>query len=114
MASGGPEHGPVGSGAYQVRLSGEIDILHERTLGRVAEGYEASDAADVLVDLEPVEFMDSTGLSFLLRLRRTAQARGGRVSVEGARPTVRRTMQIVGFHLLIDGVTSESETPQPT
>lgn len=112
MTADATQPGSGAVGPYRITLAGEIDILHEKTLADLAAGFEASALTDVVVDLAAVEFMDSSGLSFLLRLQRTAQERGGTVTVTGARPVVRRTMQIVGMHLVIRGVT-EVEEPEP-
>jgi anti-anti-sigma factor len=52
-----------------------LDIASAPELDRVLEGL-ASDG-DVLLDLDEVRFMDSTGLAALVRAKQTAE-RGGK------------------------------------
>jgi anti-anti-sigma factor len=59
----------------------------------------------VEVDLTGVEFMDSTGLMAMSRLRVIAMQRGGRVRLlRPARP-VRRILDVSGFGALCEIVT---------
>ena len=44
-----------------------------------------------------VTFLDTTGLSFLARVRAVSESRGGSVRLSGPTPAVRRLLELVGF-----------------
>ncbi len=68
-------------------LEGAVDAHH---LGRRRPG-------DILLDLASVTFMDSTGISVLLRLRRVAAVRGQHIRVIAASATVREVFTLTGL-----------------
>ncbi|MGW1838209.1 STAS domain-containing protein [Streptomyces sp. BBFR2] len=67
------------------------DLLRDALEGCVEEGY-----ARLVVDCEPLEFMDSTGLNVLLGARLTAEAAGGGVHLVAMQPVVARVFEITG------------------
>jgi anti-sigma B factor antagonist len=82
-------------GALIVRVMGELDLatsplLHERlTLA------EVTDAAKLRVDLDQVEFMDSTGLHVLLE--HVLVGNGTRYSLTRGSPQVRQLFETTGL-----------------
>jgi anti-sigma B factor antagonist len=78
-------------------VAGEVDLntapqLKERINGLIAQGH-----ANLVVDLEGVEFMDSTGLSALVSgLMRTSESGGG-MAVVCTRPQVLRLLTLTGL-----------------
>jgi anti-sigma B factor antagonist len=86
------------SGDWMVlTVGGEVDLntagqLKERINGLIALGH-----SNVVVDLEGVEFMDSTGLSALVTgLMRTSE-NGGDMAVVCTRPQVLRLLALTGL-----------------
>jgi anti-sigma B factor antagonist len=51
----------------------------------------------LLVDLQHVPFIDSTGLTALVVAAQHARRSGGRFAIVGARPPLRRVLQITGL-----------------
>jgi anti-anti-sigma factor len=100
-ALGSIETEPDGSGAQIVKLIGEIDISNAdaigRELDRVVAGTSTATSTRtsgrVIIDLEGLEFMDSSGIAMLLR------AVGGSASVEIRNPSrvVRRIIECTGL-----------------
>lgn len=84
----------------QIRATGEIDLSCVDELRRAV--LDASEDAERLVlDLSPVEFIDTTGLASLLELRSTLQARGVVFQIEAADGPVRQAVDVTGLgHLL--------------
>ena len=78
-------------------VKGEVDLntapkLKERVNALIAQGH-----ANLVVDLEGVEFMDSTGLSVLVSgLMRTSEAGGG-MAVVCTRAQVLRLLALTGL-----------------
>jgi anti-anti-sigma factor len=83
-------------------LYGEFDIASADEAGRALQGLLSRDLAAVVVDLSGLEFMDSTGVKFLVEGRDTALARGVKLSlVQGGDP-VRRVLTVSGVAALFE------------
>ena len=87
-------------GQARVAAEGEIDLstvgeLRDAVL-RCAEGAER-----LLLDVERIDFIDTTGLAALLELRSTLQARGVLFEIAAADGPVRQAVDVTGLgHLL--------------
>lgn len=79
-------------------LAGEMD---SHNCGSVADAidreFPSSLPGHVRVDAAGLQFIDSSGINALLQLREQLAARGGRLTVTGATPTVRRVLEITGL-----------------
>jgi anti-anti-sigma factor len=64
---------------YTIRLSGELDLENADRLDQALLDGEATDASRVLLDVEELRFIDSTGLRVLLRATRRAEQTGHRL-----------------------------------
>jgi anti-sigma B factor antagonist len=90
------EHSVIGDWMV-LTVAGEVDLntapqLKERINALIAQGH-----ANLVVDLEGVEFMDSTGLSALVSgLMRTSEGGGG-MAVVCTRPQVLRLLALTGL-----------------
>lgn len=95
-APGDSGFGPVDS-PYVVVLVGDIDLAVSPVLiGHLCD-CALNGATDVAVDLSEVTFFGSTGLNFLVRLRRLVQPRGGAVTLIGPSPLTAKLLQLDGF-----------------
>jgi anti-anti-sigma factor len=84
----------------RIRAAGEIDVSCVDELRR-AVLQAAGEAERVLLDLSPVEFIDTTGLATLIELRSTLQGRGVLFEIEAADGPVRQAVDVTGLgHLL--------------
>jgi anti-anti-sigma factor len=73
-----------------VALSGELDLESAAVLEREVIGLHAAGHERVVVDLQRIAFMDSTGLRALICLHRAAERQGRRLSlIRGPRPVQR-------------------------
>jgi anti-anti-sigma factor len=85
-------------------LFGEFDIASADEAGRALQRLLSRDLAEVVVDLSGLEFMDSTGVKFLVEGRDTALARGVKLSlVQGGDP-VRRVLTVSGVAALFEAM----------
>jgi anti-sigma B factor antagonist len=89
---------------HVVALTGDVDIARLDELAEVVDAFRRSAAPSVDVDLSQVEFLDSTGLGAIFRLRGMAQARGGRIRLVGPSRSVRRALELAGTTDLIEVV----------
>jgi len=83
--------------AFVIALDGDIDMARIPELHAAVEAYGASTAVDIVVDLTEVDFMDSTGLGTMTRLRSEAKARGGVITIRNPNPQVSRAISIAGL-----------------
>ncbi len=84
-----------------VKLSGDIDITCGPELSRLAKRLVDSDA--IIIDVSDVDYVDTTFLRFLLRLRRYAtKTDRAAIKVVGVKQRLKRIFEITGFMRLFD------------
>jgi anti-sigma B factor antagonist len=101
-------------GALVVDVVGEIDVytspkLRERLVSLVNDG-----AASIVVNLEGVEFIDSTGLGVLVGALKRIRARGGSLSLVCNKEGLLRVLTITGLEKVFAVYASVDEATQPT
>ena len=94
----------------QLRLAsrpvGEVLIVHSH--GRIVVGSEVNALRqhvqdsferynDIVIDLEGTEFIDSSGLGALVRLKQDARIKGSDLKLSRIPPLVRKTMQVTNL-----------------
>jgi anti-sigma B factor antagonist len=80
-----------------VRVSGEIDIQTSPILEEQLQNVLTQGHSSVVVDLEGVTFLDSTGLSVLIVGLKQCQAAGGELHLVSPRPNVRKVLEVTGL-----------------
>ncbi len=83
-------------GSLRLLVHGEIDIATVGDLVAGLEVAEASDARSIVLDLSQVSFLDSTGLSALVRGALRSSENGNRLSVVSS-PAVDRVVDLCGL-----------------
>jgi anti-anti-sigma factor len=94
-----------GQGAV-ITLTGELDLASSPALEEALERVFGSDASLVVIDLRALEFMDSTGLSILVKAHQTAEDGDVRLFLVNGPPQVQRLLSLTGVAerlSLIDG-----------
>lgn len=105
------------AGARQVKLervSNDLEVVRLRAVDRVIRGDPSPDLAeisdllsdrsydsDVLLSLEETEFIDSSGLSWLLECHQKFRQAGGRLIVHSAPPSVMDTLMVMRLELVL-------------
>jgi len=94
FAARAEREGPI----LRVSLSGELDA-HTTVVVADAVGRALDQAglSSVIFDAGELSFMDSAGISELLRIQRLLADLGASIRVENAGPTVRRVLEITGL-----------------
>ena len=85
------------SGAHVVTVVGEIDISTAPELRRRLSTLVDDGAGRVIVDLEGVEFLDSTALSVLIGARRRLERQGRDLELVCTRAPVLRVLAVTGL-----------------
>ncbi|MFG2463736.1 STAS domain-containing protein [Streptomyces sp. NPDC048523] len=82
-------------------VAGEIDYDTCETL-RQALDIPATPPPRLVIDMQQVTFMDSTGINLLIAAHQSATDAGGWIRLAAPTSSVMRTIQIVGLDTLID------------
>ena len=94
---------------WLLRVRGEIDLASSQKLEAVLDEAIAAQPSRIIVELDSVTFLDSTGLRVLVEAQRRLQQRGGTLVIDGMSETVRRVLEVTG--LLASLVESDDDNP---
>lgn len=92
---------PDGDGARRVVVAGELDLADEESF--VADVAAMARDGAVLLDLDAVRFIDSSGVRAILRLHLD---HGDRVHLATASDVVNRVLKIAGVNEVLDETTT--------
>ena len=84
-----------------VRPEGELDIFSAPSLRDCLGELRVSGNRMVRLDLAAVNFMDSSGISVIVKAYRGASDGGGRLEVTGANETLRKLFEVLGLAFLL-------------
>lgn len=88
---------PVDDGVLRLAVSGEVDLANSEVLAdAIRTAIKAWSVAEVVVDLDEVTFLDSTGISVLVAGYNLAADYGVAYFVVNPHDLVRRTLHITG------------------
>ena len=79
-----------------ITVSGELDLASSAALEEELEHTVASGTEGVVVDLRELEFMDSTGLSSLVKAHQRAEGLGKQFGVVRGPQQVQRLLSLTG------------------
>jgi anti-sigma B factor antagonist len=82
--------------AALVEVSGELDLASGPALEAELETFSAPETTLVAVDLRKLEFMDSTGLSIIVRAHQRLAGNGCELSLVRGTPQVQRLLDLTG------------------
>jgi anti-anti-sigma factor len=94
--------------ATVVELAGEFDLAGVQHFEAVLKKLEADGPAILAVDLNRVEFMDSSGLRALVMADQRAKQAGRRLAIVPGPPVVRRVFEITQLEERLDLVDDPS------
>lgn len=84
------------NGAPLVAVSGELDLASTPALEQELERVSATAPSLVIIDLRELDFMDSTGLSVLIRAHQQSQQCGYRLGIVNGSRQIRRLLTLTG------------------
>ena len=95
------QYRPLGE-AVTVVIAGELDhYAAPQIRARLDELLRDPCVTDVVLDLENLTFMDSSGIGVLLGRLRILQSRGGTLSVKNMQPPVEKLFRLSGLQRVI-------------
>jgi anti-sigma B factor antagonist len=83
-------------GGTVIAVSGELDLASSPALEEQLDRVFNSDKKLVILDLRELEFMDSTGLSVLIRAHQAAEEADRRLYLVKGPPQVQRLLSLTG------------------
>ena len=94
------------NGQAYVRVHGEIDLYTAPQLWETIDAMIAETPHELVIDLSDVTFLDSTGLSVLVRAHKRLRPINGRVIVRGAADQVYMALEVTKLNSLLTVETS--------
>ena len=98
-------------GKVSLGLVGEFDMSAVEYFQSVVEEVATSNGDVVVVDLAALTFIDSSGVSALIEMRRRLAADGRGLRVENVSPPAARVFEMIGLtHVLMNGDVDDPPT----
>jgi anti-anti-sigma factor len=85
-----------GGGRAYFSLAGELDMVGAEVLERALAAEDLLEEPMIVLDLEQVDFIDSTGLRSILMAMRRSGERGQEFAITPGSPQVQRLLEITG------------------
>jgi anti-sigma B factor antagonist len=89
------------SGRTVVAATGEVDVYTAPTLDEELTRLTDAGASSLVIDLSGVEFLDSTGLSVIVKALEAVRVRSGRLDVVVAAERVAKVFRITGLDEMV-------------
>lgn len=83
-------------GAPLLSVHGELDLASSPVLEEELQRAREQRPALIIIDLRELDFMDSTGLSILIRAHQAAEEAGHRLAIVNGSRQVRRLLSLTG------------------
>jgi anti-anti-sigma factor len=97
---------------WVVTVSGELDLATAPQLEAVFEALEPSPDARVLLDLEAVTFLDSSGIRALVRAKRRLDGIGAPLLIGAVSPAARQVLEISGVLAVLSEPPGDAQADQ--
>ncbi|HEX3623713.1 MAG TPA: STAS domain-containing protein [Acidimicrobiales bacterium] len=88
-------------GGAVVAVRGELDLSTVATLARSLAPVLDTHPHELILDLAELRFIDSTGLSLLVKTSKELKEHEGMLALTHPTPPVRRVLEIVGLDTLL-------------
>ncbi|HUH80539.1 MAG TPA: STAS domain-containing protein [Solirubrobacteraceae bacterium] len=79
-----------------IALGGELDMASAPLLQRAIEGADLAEGGMVVLDLQDLQFIDSTGLRVILAARKLCSERGQELAITHSSQQVERLLSVTG------------------
>lgn len=98
------------SGVFIVRIEGELDLSSVSEFRQtVDEILDNQRSKYLLMNLEKLTFIDSSGLGVILGRYKKVNLLGGRILVTNVKPQITRIFELAGLHKILAVYSTEAE-----
>lgn len=94
-----------------LKLGGDLDLHNAPLLESAIAEVDLTSGGALVIDLDNLEFLDSSGLRALMAAAEDAQAHGRRIAVTKGSEQVRRLLDITGATARLPSLASAEELP---
>ena len=84
-------------GCSVLAVSGEVDVATVPRLREQLHGLVAQGSNRIIVDLDGVDFLDSTGLGVLVGALKRVRSNDGELSLVCTQPRIRKVFEVTGL-----------------
>lgn len=84
-------------GAAVLAVSGEVDVATVPRLREQLHGLVAQGTNRIIVDLDGVDFLDSTGLGVLVGALKRVRSNDGELALVCTQPRIRKVFEVTGL-----------------
>ncbi len=86
-----------------VFMEGELDHCSAQGIRRILDGcLQDGQVKTMILDMEDISFMDSSGIGVILGRYKVLRQRGGTLSVRNMNAQVTKVFRLSGMHQIID------------
>jgi anti-sigma B factor antagonist len=85
------------NGYSVLAVSGEVDVATVPRLREQLHGLVAQGSNKIVVDLDSVDFLDSTGLGVLVGALKRVRSNDGELSLVCTQPRIRKVFEVTGL-----------------
>ena len=96
-------------GVAIVTLGGQADVYTSPEMSKILEAYISRGQANILLNLEELEYLDSSTLAALLRAQKKAKNLGGDVKLLKLEGEPRKVFEVSGFLDIFDNFSDRDE-----
>lgn len=85
-----------------VKFSGDLD--HHTAIDarrKIERKYQNSDLKNIIMDFQNLDFIDSSGIGFIIGRYKTAKAKDGKIKIQNANNKVKRILNMSGITKII-------------
>ena len=80
-----------------ISLAGRLDTITQEELATSLESVFAADKANLVFDIEALDYISSAGLRVLLTAQKKVNALGSNMKITGAKPDIKEIFDMTGF-----------------
>ncbi len=92
-----------------VTLGGQADVYTSPEMSKILEAYISRGQANILLDLEDLEYLDSSTLAALLRAQKKAKNLGGDIKLLKLKGEPRKVFEVSGFLSIFEDFSNREE-----
>jgi anti-sigma B factor antagonist len=97
------------NGIITYQIKGDIDINSSPDIREAFEAAVKEEAGKIIVDLDNVSYIDSSGLATLVEMLKKTRAYGGKLRIANLAPKVKSLFEITKLEKLFDIFDTEQE-----
>ena len=90
-----------------IQLEGSLDIYTSLDLKAALEEHIKDDSPDVVIDMEKLTYIDSSGIGILIKALNYVQSMNGKLCVANLKPAIEKVFKVSGLTSYFEILTRE-------